>query len=102
MSMLAVATAAQAAPLTALADVLPQTLIRVDALTSGQSLAQVQVQLFPHGKHDEKPKKSAAQAVREALKRYDGKVLSVTRDGDSFRIKLLHNGNLRIVQVPAD
>lgn len=44
---------------------------------------------------------TAAQAAREAQKRYGGgKVLSVDPTGDGFRVKLLRDGDVRIVIIP--
>ncbi|MDN5850334.1 MAG: hypothetical protein L0H63_11990 [Nitrococcus sp.] len=47
---------------------------------------------------------SPAQAVRRAQQRYGGRVLSVelVRDGAPYyRVKLLRNGNVRVVRVSA-
>ncbi len=50
---------------------------------------------------DRQPSKSAAQAATEARKRYGGgKVLAVEETPSGFRVKLLRQGNVRIVFVP--
>lgn len=44
---------------------------------------------------------TAAQAAREAQKRYGGgKVLSVDPAGDGFHVKLLRDGDVRVVFIP--
>lgn len=44
---------------------------------------------------------SPAQAAREAQHRYGGgKVLSVDPDGDGYRVKLVRDGNVRVVFIP--
>ena len=43
-----------------------------------------------------------AQAAREAQKRYGGgKVLSVDPSGDGYRVKLLRDGDVRVVFISA-
>lgn len=47
------------------------------------------------------PRMSAGQAAREAQKRYGGgKVLSVDPSGDGYRVKLLRDGDVRVVFIP--
>lgn len=42
-----------------------------------------------------------AQAAREAQSRYGGgRVLSVDRAGEGFRVKLLRDGDVRVVFIP--
>lgn len=42
-----------------------------------------------------------SQAAREAQQRYGGgKVLSVDPTGDGFRVKLLRDGDVRVVFIP--
>lgn len=100
--LLAMATAGQAAPLGAAGPVIfaSQSLVQIDVLGSARSLAQAN--LIPDLGRERKSGKSAAEAVREARERYGGKVLSVTREGDYYRVKLIHNGNLRIVRIAAN
>lgn len=44
---------------------------------------------------------SPAQAAREAQHRYGGgKVLSVDPEGDGYRVKLVRDGDVRIVFIP--
>lgn len=44
---------------------------------------------------------TAAQAARQAQQRYGGgKVLSVDSTGDGFHVKLLRNGDVRVVFIP--
>ena len=44
---------------------------------------------------------TAAQAARQAQEQYGGgKVLSVDSTGDGFRVKLLRNGDVRVVFIP--
>lgn len=45
--------------------------------------------------------KTAAQAAREARERYGGRVLSVSKSGNGYRVKLLEDGNVRVVTIPA-
>lgn len=58
-----------------------------------------------HRVADDGSDKSAAEAARQARREHGGKVLSVTRKGDSdnahYRVKLLNNGNVRVVRIPA-
>lgn len=44
---------------------------------------------------------SASDAAREAQHRYGGgKVLSVEPDGDGYRVKLVRDGDVRVVFIP--
>lgn len=46
------------------------------------------------------PRMTAAQAAREAQERYGGgRVLSVDPAGEGFRVKLLRNGDVRVVFI---
>lgn len=48
--------------------------------------------------------KSPAEAAREARREHGGKVLSVSREGGGkqahYRVKLIDNGNVRVVRIP--
>ncbi|MEQ8797906.1 MAG: hypothetical protein RLO53_13105 [Salinisphaeraceae bacterium] len=46
-----------------------------------------------------RPDKTPAEAAREARERYGGKVLAVNRDGDGYRVKLIKQGNVRVVRI---
>lgn len=44
---------------------------------------------------------TAAEAARTAQQRYGGgKVLSVEPEGDGYRVKLVRNGDVRVVFIP--
>lgn len=44
---------------------------------------------------------TASQAAREAQQRYGGgKVLSVDPTGDGYRVKLLRDGDVRVIFIP--
>lgn len=50
---------------------------------------------------DRGPRLSPGQAAREAQRQYGGgKVLSVDPAGDGYRVKLLRDGDVRIVIIP--
>lgn len=56
----------------------------------------------PDGFVDRRPQMSPADAAREAQRRYGGgKVLSVDAAGGGYRVKLVRDGDVRIVFIPA-
>lgn len=84
--VLVLATAAHSAPLLG---GLPQ----VGTLQVGGSQQNV----------DNTPQVSPAQAAQKARQRYGGKVLSVDLvPGGNYRVKIIDNGNVRVVRVPAN
>lgn len=93
--LLVTASAAQSAPLLAgLVDGLPQ-------------VSAPNTNLSPRGSNlDSIPKISPAQAAQRAREQHGGKVLSVDleRNGarPQYRVKIIENGNVRVVRVPAD
>lgn len=77
--------------------------VALDALlpgVAGDRLAQSN--LIPRLGDDRsrgRPDKTPAEAAREARERYGGKVLAVNRDGDGYRVKLIKQGNIRVVRI---
>lgn len=57
--------------------------------------------LPPTGLVDHRARLSAGDAARQAQRQYGGgKVLSVDPSGDGYRVKLLRDGDVRVVFVP--
>lgn len=57
--------------------------------------------LLPHASQISQPGKAPVAAAREAQKRYGGgKVLNVESAIDGYHVKLLLNGDVRVVFVP--
>lgn len=55
----------------------------------------------PDSLMDGRSRMSPAQAAREAQQRYGGgKVLSVDPSGDGYRVKLVRDGDVRVVFIP--
>lgn len=50
---------------------------------------------------DRPPLRSPRDAAIDAQQRYGGRVLSVRLDQESYRVKLLKDGEVRVVRVPA-
>lgn len=49
------------------------------------------------------PQVSPAQAAQKARRRYGGKVLSVDlQPSGNYRVKIIDNGNVRVVHIPAN
>lgn len=71
------------------------------ALELPQLRAERPMQLMHDTKHNKKATISAEEAVRRARQEYPGKVLSVKLRGDSYAVKIIKKGRVRVVNVPA-
>lgn len=79
----------------------PQLADLLEGLPTGPA---VQDNLAHPSNRDKAPQISPAQAAERARKQHGGKVLSVdlVRGGAQYRVKIIHNGNVRVVRVPAN
>lgn len=68
-------------------------------LTSEQLAQSNLIPRLGNERNRDRSDKTPAEAAREARERYGGKVLAVSRDGDGYRVKLIKQGNVRVVRI---